>query len=188
MGNHDARVQRWPEFLTVFDYTLEYRKGSANGNADFPSRLPELATEHDRSGLRSLNPVEDDCIYIIRSCGLNTPSSPFPGVGLAGVVPRTESAVLGGSPFTSADFSDCRTHGPRMRIDDLSAPSGRFVDRVSSSAATVDRCPGRGRALSATDIAFGSVFAVPTEVGAGSAEAPAAATPLAPAPLPFGHP
>ena len=44
------------EFTTVFDYTLEYRKGSATGNADFLSRLPEIATEHDRSGSSSLTP------------------------------------------------------------------------------------------------------------------------------------
>ena len=97
VGNHNARVQRWLEFLTAFDYTLEYRKGSANGNADFLSRLPEPATEHDRSGSTGLNPVEDGGIYLIRVCGLNTPSSPIPGVSLDGLVPRTESTALGGS-------------------------------------------------------------------------------------------
>ena len=102
MGNHNARVQRWFEFLTAFDYTLEYRKGSANGNADFLSPLPEPATEHDRSGSTSLNPVQDGVINLIRVCGLNTPSSPLPGVVLGGLVLRTESAVLGGLPFTSA--------------------------------------------------------------------------------------
>ena len=87
---------------------------------------------------------------------------PRPGVGLGGLVPRTasavlgglvprtESAVLGGLPFT-ADFCDFRTHGPHMRIDDLSAPSGRFVARVSASVATVNRCPGRGWASPAAD-------------------------------------
>ena len=70
VGDHNVRVQRWLEFLTAFDYTLEYRKGSANGNADFMSRLPEPATEHDRSGLTSLSPVEDGGIYVMRACGL----------------------------------------------------------------------------------------------------------------------
>ena len=32
VGDHNARVQRWLDFLTVFDYALEHRKGSANGN------------------------------------------------------------------------------------------------------------------------------------------------------------
>ena len=113
--NHDARVQRWLEFFTAFDYILEYRKGSANGNADILSRLPEPATEHDRSGSTSLNRLEDGGIYLRRSCGLNTPSSSIPGVVLGGLVPRTERAVLGGLPFTSVDFRVCRTHGPRVR-------------------------------------------------------------------------
>ena len=56
------------------------------------------------------SPVEDGGIYLIRVCGLNTPSSPIPGVGLGGLVPRTEGAVLGGLPFTSANFCDFRTH------------------------------------------------------------------------------
>ena len=75
-------------------------------------------------------------IYLIRAGGLNAPSSPIPGVGLGGLVPRTESVVLGRLPFTSADYCDFRTHGPHMRIDDLSAPSGRFVARVSASVTT----------------------------------------------------
>ena len=94
VGNRNARVQRWLRFLTAFDYTLEYHEGSANGNADFLSRLPEPATEHDRSGSTSLNPVEDGGIYLIRACGLSTSFSPIPGVGLGELVPRTESAVL----------------------------------------------------------------------------------------------
>ena len=61
-----------------------------------------------------------------------------------------------------------------MRIDDFSAPSGRFVALVSASVATVDCCPDRGRALPVADNDFASVFAVPTEVGTGFAEAPAA--------------
>ena len=110
---------------------------------------------------------------------MNTPSSPTPVVIFGGLVPRTERAVLGGFPFSSTEYFDFRTHGPRTRIDDLAAPSGRFVARVSAPVATVDRCPGRGRALPEADNDFGSVFAVPTEVGAGSAEAPATATVVA---------
>ena len=58
---------------------------------------------------------------------------------------------MGGLLFTSADYCDFRTHGPHLRIDDFSAPSGRFVARVSASVATVNRCPGHGRALPAAD-------------------------------------
>ena len=157
VGNHNARVQRLLEFLTAFDYTVEYRKGSANGNADFLSRLPEPATKHDYSGSTSLTPVEDGGIHLIRARGLRTPSSLIPGVGLGGLLP-TESTALGGLHFTSADFRDYRTHGPRTRIDELSAPSERFVARVSASVATADLCPGRGRILRAADTAFASFF------------------------------
>ena len=118
---------------------------------------------------------------------------PRPGVGLGGLVPRAASAVLGGLvprtevlgglPFTSADYCDFRIHGPHMSIDDLSAPSGRFVAHFSASVTTVDRCPGRGRTLPAADNDSLRSFAVPTEIGTGSAEAPAAATAVAqPAP------
>ena len=180
VGNHNARVQRWLEFLTAFDYTIEYRKRSTNGNADFLSRLSEPATEHDRSGSTSLNPLEDGGMDLIKVCGLNTPSSPIQGVDLGGLVPRTEHAVLdGGFPFTSADYSDFRTYGPRIRFDAFSAPSGRFVSHVCASVATVHRSPGRGRALPAAYIDFASVFAVLTEVGAGSAEAPTTTTAVA---------
>lgn len=34
MGDHNARVQRWIEFITKFDYTLECRKDSANRDVD----------------------------------------------------------------------------------------------------------------------------------------------------------
>ena len=40
IAEHYPWVQRWLESLTAYTYTLEYRKGSINGNADFLSRLP----------------------------------------------------------------------------------------------------------------------------------------------------
>ena len=86
-------------------------------------------------------------------------------------MPRTESNALGGLPLTLADFCDFRSHGPRMRLDDLPTPSRRFVARVSASTATVDSSPGRGD--------FASVFAVPTVTNEDSAEAPAATTSVA---------
>ena len=62
VGDHNARVQRWLEYLTAFDYILEYRKGSASGNADLLSRLPQPAAEHGRSGSSRLTPVDDEAI------------------------------------------------------------------------------------------------------------------------------
>ena len=115
MENHNAQVQRWLEFLTTFDYTLEYRKGSANGNGDFPSRFPKPATEHECSGSTSLTPVEDGGIYLIRACGLRIPSSPIPGIGLGGLVPRTERTALGGLPSPPPIFA---IFAPRATLDE----------------------------------------------------------------------
>ncbi|CAB1103024.1 unnamed protein product [Ectocarpus sp. CCAP 1310/34] len=71
VGENNGRVQRWLEFLAAYTFTLEYRKGSANGNADFLSRLPMEATERDCSGRSRLTPTADDeAVYFIRSCGL----------------------------------------------------------------------------------------------------------------------
>ena len=49
-GEQNARVRRWLEFLSVYTYTLDYRKGTANGNADALSRQPQPATDDDRTG------------------------------------------------------------------------------------------------------------------------------------------
>ena len=67
IAEHNPRVQRWLEFFTADNYTLEYRKGGANGNADFLSRLPLPATELDRSGPRCLTPSNEERVFLIRS-------------------------------------------------------------------------------------------------------------------------
>ena len=213
---------------TAFDCTLEYRKGSANGVADFSDPLARAAMEYDYSGLTSFNsvgltspnPVGDNGIYLLRTGGLRAPSSSIPGVGLGGLVPctastalgglvprtertalgelvplaentvlgglvpRTEYAALGGLPLTSTALHDFRTHEPRIRIDGLPAPPGRFVARVSASVATTEGCTGRGSISPAADTVLASTFAVPVKGGAGSAESLAAATHVAqPTPL-----
>ena len=123
MGYHNACGQRWFEFLTAFDYTLEYRTCSANGNANFLYRFPDPATEHDRSASSSFTLVHDDGTLFIRACGLRTRSSKTPYVGLGGV-PRPENAVLGGLPFASSEFRDSSAHGLQIRIYDISSPLG----------------------------------------------------------------
>ena len=110
---------------------------------------------------------------------IRTRASPIPGVGLSGLVPHPESAALGGLPFASSDVRDFRTHRPCMRIDDPSAPCGRFVARVTATVTTDDCRPGRGKLFPAADTAFALVFAIPSRGAAGSAEAPAAATSFA---------
>ena len=103
---------------------------------------------------------------------------------LGGLVPRIEHATLGGLPLTSTALHNFCTHEPRIRIDGLSAPPGRFVDRVSASVATTEGYTGRGSLSPTADTVFASVFAIPIEGCTGSAEALAAATPIAqPTPL-----
>ena len=174
VGDLNARVQRWREFIIAFDYTLEYRKGSANGNAGFLSRLPEPATDHDRRGSRSLPPVKNGDIFLVRACGLRTRFSLTPDVGLSGLVPCTEGAVSGGLPFTSSAFCYFRAHGPRMRGLTTSAPLGRFVARASPSVATVDYRLCLRFFHPPPTPAFASVFVLPSG-GDQAAEAPVVA-------------
>ena len=161
VGDHSARVQRWLEYLTAFDYTLEYRKDGANGNTEFLSRLPQPATEHNRGGSSRLIPVDDEAIYLVRACGLLTPSTSVPGIGLGGLVPQPDSAVLGGLPLISTEYRDFRARSPRMRNCDLSAPTGRFVAHVSAFVGTDDDRLGRPPLWPAADATFTSVFAEP---------------------------
>lgn len=77
---------------------------------------------------------------LIRACGLRACSSPVPGVDMGELVPRLDSAVLGGLLLASSDFGDLCAHRPREVIDVFSAPSGRLVARVSAVVTTVDRC------------------------------------------------
>ena len=162
VGDHDSRVKRWLEFLTASHYILEYRKGGINGNADFLSRFSEPATVLDLSGSSGLTPVDDGDIFLNQTCGHRNRSSPTTAVGLSRLVLHPESAVLSGLPFASSDFRDFRANGPRMRIDDLPAPSGRFVVRVSAAVTTADRRPGRGELSPDADTAFASFLAVPS--------------------------
>ena len=99
-------------------------------------------------------------------------------------MPRIDYTVLGRFPLTSTAFHDFRTHAPRIRIDGLFIPPGRFFARVSASVATAEGCTGRGSISHAADTVFATVFAIPIEGGTGSAEPLAAATPIAqPTPL-----
>ena len=42
-----ARGARWSEFLSAFQHTVRYKKGSSHGNADGPSRNPIPASNED---------------------------------------------------------------------------------------------------------------------------------------------
>ena len=66
VGEHSARVRRWLECLLAYTYTLEYRKGTANSNADFLYRLPQSATDTDHTGLNRLTLPDPIGFYLIR--------------------------------------------------------------------------------------------------------------------------
>lgn len=189
MGDHNARFHRWFEFLTTFDYTLEYRQD----NADVPSHLPEPGTEHARRGSASLTPVGDGDggIYLNWTCGLRTRSPPTPGISLGGLVPRPDSAVLSGLPFASFRFffAFCgRTDHVCMRVDDLLCSFGEIRRSCFCLHLHPRRSPSRpwGK-FDHRRHSFRFVFffvPVPFEGGTGSAEAPQLPRPLSPSMLP----
>ena len=130
VAEHNPQVQKWLEFLAAYHYTLEHRKGSANGNTDFLSRLPLPASEDDRGGHSRLAPSDEECICLIRASGLLLDGPPALSLGLGRLAPSSQSVGSGGLPLSQSDFRDFREHGPRMRIDDLDAPYGEFVARA----------------------------------------------------------
>ena len=105
MGKTKPRIQRWMEFLSAYANSL--------------SRLPLPPIADNVSGASALTDLDDLGVYLIRACGLTTPSCPVPGVGLGGLVPSPDIPVLGGLtpspdipvlgglPLTSDNF---RTH------------------------------------------------------------------------------
>ena len=116
IAEHSPRVQRWLEFLTTYNYTLEYRKDSANGNADFLSHLPLPAMELERSGPSSRTPSDEERVFLIRSHGLLLGGPSAVRVGLSGLAPSNPSSSLGGLTLSPDDVQDFRQHGPRMRL------------------------------------------------------------------------
>ena len=160
VGDHNALVQRWFEFLTASDYTLEYRKGSANGKADSCRICQSLPRNTTALGLAA-SPPWKMAVSSSSGPGFRTRPSPIPGVGLSGLVPHPESAVLGGLPSAPSDFRKFRADGPRMRMDDISDPSGRFVARATAAVTTDDFRPGRGDFFPGADTAFASVLPYP---------------------------
>lgn len=90
------------------------------------------------------SPPCDGGSFLLRACGLRISCSPIPCVGLSGLVPRLDRVVSGGLLCTSPDFREFHAHGPRMRVEDLSAFSGRSVAHVPATVTAVDHRPGRG--------------------------------------------
>ena len=107
VGERNARVRRWLEFLSVYTYALECRKGTAIGNADVLSLLAQPATDADRTGRNRPTGPDIVGIYLIRPCGFAQNEPPTPGIGLGGLVsplqyPFQPSILLPSSPTTLA--------------------------------------------------------------------------------------
>ena len=122
IGETKPRIQRWTEFLSAYNFSLSYRRGKDNANADFLSRLPLPPTDEDISGPCALTDPDDLGVYLIRACGLVPSFCPIPGIGLGGLtrlshvtpspalgglIPQPDPPILGGLPLSPADF---RTH------------------------------------------------------------------------------
>ena len=116
VGEHNARVRRWLEYLSNFSYKMIYRKGAANGNADFLSRLPLPATPADaNSGPDSIGEMDIiQGIFWIRATGGSYRASSTPNVGLGGLDLPLSSRTFRASLLADSDFGDFRRHGPSM--------------------------------------------------------------------------
>ena len=107
-------------------------KAAPTASPIFLARIPEPATEYNRSGLTnfnlvgltSLNPVGDSRIYLLRTRGLRAPSSPIPGVGLGGIAP---------SPKALSWVGSCATPKAQLWVD--SNPSPKALSWVGSCPA-----------------------------------------------------
>ena len=64
------RVQRWFDYLSAYTYTLEYRPGKSNGNADLLSRLSLSVTEADNHPDVRLSDPADIDVYLIGASGV----------------------------------------------------------------------------------------------------------------------
>ena len=51
IGETKPRIQNWMEFLSAYNFSLSYRRGEDDANADILSRLPLPPTDEDISDL-----------------------------------------------------------------------------------------------------------------------------------------
>ena len=135
VSEHNTRVRRRLEILSAGTYTLEYRKGTANGIADFLSCLPQPATDAYRTGRNRLTGPDTVGIYLIRPCGFAPNEPPTTGIGLGGLVSPPSRPIPTIQPLllTANDFRDFRLLG--SRIEHPGAPNN-FVGPISTLDST----------------------------------------------------
>ena len=104
------------EIISVYNFSLSYRRGKDNASADFLSILPLPPTEEDISGSCALPDPDDLGVYLIRARGLIPSSCPIPGIGLSGLIPQPDPPILGGLPLTYDDFRTTRVVLPPLHM------------------------------------------------------------------------
>lgn len=130
IGEHNSRVQQWLEFLSAYKYTVKCRKGTANGNADVLSRLPQPPTVKDlNDACRLTNPTDVGFCVIgaggIWSRGINSVANP--GLGWINLAHTPDSVVGGLTPADSdfGDFRSCRNRAAKLEPASASHPPVR---------------------------------------------------------------
>ena len=160
------------EFLSDYNFSLSYRHGKDNANADFLSRLPLPPTNENISGSCALTDPDDLDVYLIRTCGLVPSFCPIPGIvlgglapsshvtpnlALGGLVPQPDPPILGELPLSRANF---RTHNaplPPAHMVSSVDRTARASTRTSNTIQTLEntRLPHTRRTRSQTALLAG---------------------------------
>ena len=119
-------------------------------------RLSTTAAVPAASPLSTMRPYTSSGLA---ACSPPPPRSP--ATTWVGWCPNPIAPFWVGSPLLPLIFA-IFAHGPRMRIDKLSAPTRRFVACVSAFVGTGDDRLGRAPFWPAADVTFTPVFAVPS--------------------------
>ena len=91
------RVQRWQDFWSAYSFTLRYKPGPVNANADMLSRLPKDYSEEDASGKNSIANPDDVDVYFIGASGVQPRLFSRPdSSSLDGLRPKKHSSSLDG--------------------------------------------------------------------------------------------
>ena len=103
----ESRVQRWLEFLTAFDYTLEYHKGSPT---EMPISYPVCQSLPRNTTVVGLTPVDDGGIFSSGPAGFVVVPLRPPALAWMGwcPAPRTLFWVGSRSPLRFSRFSRAR--------------------------------------------------------------------------------
>lgn len=118
IGEIKLRIQHKIEFLYPYNFSMSYRHGKINVNADFLSRLPFPLTEEDIPGSCALSDPDEHAVYLVRTCGFIPYSCPIPNIVFGGLdqtfLPTTScSRLVGRIPPTRCSDLEWVTPDPR---------------------------------------------------------------------------